>query len=312
MDQRSQRTDAESRWDTLDSWLDQLTALVQVLVGSESFKGNCKVNKGFLFLVSLGIVLIQKPDGFLRSQFILPVAKTYASFAEKSVLHPSLGPRNPPKGLYAMVLTAVERAMRAHMTGAFHAPGEFNHQITWNSMKDFYKILDQVHESHWAQALKFDDFDDTETPQSLGLSIAHYFVSYFVLHWLHEISYSPLSSPSSFDFACVSSSVVVSLSPFDLTDSARVTIVSYTFWLHSVPVPPNLYPPAPFSRLVLVSGSWLLSRLGVAKISFSLYSVKVREKIHTLYMASNTIYPRHNLRLVVQLCLQALRVVLSL
>ncbi|KAH8977283.1 hypothetical protein EDB86DRAFT_3092671 [Lactarius hatsudake] len=104
-----------------------------------------------------------KPDGFLRSQFILPVAKTYASFAEKSVLHPSLGPRNPPKGLYAMVLTAVERAMRAHMTGAFHAPGEFNHQITWNSMKDFYKILDQVRESHWAQALKFDDFDDTES-----------------------------------------------------------------------------------------------------------------------------------------------------
>ncbi|KAH8990664.1 hypothetical protein EDB86DRAFT_3080297 [Lactarius hatsudake] len=104
-----------------------------------------------------------KPDGFLRSQFILPVAKTYASFAEKSVLHPSLGPRNPPKGLYAMVLTAVERAMRAHMTGAFHAPGEFNHQITWNSMKDFYKILDQVRESHWAQALNFDDFDDTES-----------------------------------------------------------------------------------------------------------------------------------------------------
>ncbi|KAH9008157.1 hypothetical protein EDB83DRAFT_2681535 [Lactarius deliciosus] len=104
-----------------------------------------------------------KPDGFLCSQFILPVAKTYVNFAEKSVLHPSLGPRNPPKGLYAMVLTAVERAMRAHMTGAFHAPGDFNHQITWNSMKDFYKILDQVRESHWAQALKFDDFDDTES-----------------------------------------------------------------------------------------------------------------------------------------------------
>ncbi|KAH9013111.1 hypothetical protein EDB85DRAFT_2098465 [Lactarius pseudohatsudake] len=103
-----------------------------------------------------------KPDGFLRSQFILPVAKTYASFAEKSVLHPSLGPRNPPKGLYAMVLTAVERAMRAHMTGAFHAPGDFNHRITWNSMNDFYKILDQLRESHWAQALNFDDFDDTE------------------------------------------------------------------------------------------------------------------------------------------------------
>ncbi|KAH9178186.1 hypothetical protein EDB89DRAFT_1151070 [Lactarius sanguifluus] len=45
MDQRSQRTDTEFRWDALDSRLDQLTALLQVLVGSKSFKGNCKANK---------------------------------------------------------------------------------------------------------------------------------------------------------------------------------------------------------------------------------------------------------------------------
>ena len=31
------------------------------------------------------------------------------SFAEKSVLLPSLGPSNPPAGLYALILTAVSR-----------------------------------------------------------------------------------------------------------------------------------------------------------------------------------------------------------
>ncbi|KAH9168954.1 hypothetical protein EDB89DRAFT_1825933, partial [Lactarius sanguifluus] len=48
-----------------------------------------------------------KPDGFLRSQFILPVAKTYLGFALRSVLHPTLGAKSPPRGLYVMILTAV-------------------------------------------------------------------------------------------------------------------------------------------------------------------------------------------------------------
>ncbi|KAH9066943.1 hypothetical protein EDB83DRAFT_2519259 [Lactarius deliciosus] len=109
-----------------------------------------------------------RPDGFLRSQFILPVAETYMGFSAKSVLSPSLGPRNPPKGLYAIILTAVERAMRAHLTGTFRAPSDFNHQTTWNSMKDFYRILDQISESRWMQALNF-----TDSPQSLGPSIYH-------------------------------------------------------------------------------------------------------------------------------------------
>ncbi|KAH8977748.1 hypothetical protein EDB86DRAFT_3091503 [Lactarius hatsudake] len=85
-----------------------------------------------------------KPDGFLRSPFILPVAETYLGFASRSVLHPSLGPKSPPKGLYVMILTAVERAMRAHLTGRFNAPGDFNHRTSWNAMKDFDRILDQV------------------------------------------------------------------------------------------------------------------------------------------------------------------------
>ncbi|KAI9436717.1 hypothetical protein H4582DRAFT_1816412, partial [Lactarius indigo] len=102
----------------------------------------------------------KKPDGFLRSQFILPVAETYLSFASRSVLRPSLGPKSPPKGLYVMILTAVERAMRAHLTGGFNAPGDFNHRTTWNSMKDFDRILSQVSESRWAQALNFVAYDE--------------------------------------------------------------------------------------------------------------------------------------------------------
>ncbi|KAI9440159.1 hypothetical protein BJY52DRAFT_1195572 [Lactarius psammicola] len=98
-----------------------------------------------------------KPDGFLRSHFILPVAETYMGFASRSVLHPSLGSKNPPMGLYAMILTAVKCVMRAHLTGGFNVPGDFNHRTTWNSMNDFSRILDQVSEPRWAQALDFVD-----------------------------------------------------------------------------------------------------------------------------------------------------------
>ncbi|KAF8256688.1 hypothetical protein EI94DRAFT_1852452 [Lactarius quietus] len=47
-----------------------------------------------------------QPDGFLHSQFILPIAKQYLTFVAKSVYHPTLGPKNLPKGLYAIILTA--------------------------------------------------------------------------------------------------------------------------------------------------------------------------------------------------------------
>ncbi|KAH8977842.1 hypothetical protein EDB86DRAFT_3109076 [Lactarius hatsudake] len=79
--------------------------------------------------------------------FILPVAKTYLGFASRSVLHPTLGPKSPPRGLYVMILTAVERAMRAYLTGRFNAPGDFNHQTSWNAMKDFDRILDRPHKT---------------------------------------------------------------------------------------------------------------------------------------------------------------------
>ncbi|KAH9178032.1 hypothetical protein EDB89DRAFT_2064412 [Lactarius sanguifluus] len=112
-----------------------------------------------------------RPDGFLHSQFILPIAETYMGFSTKSVLAPSLGPRNPPKGLYAVILTAVERAMRAHITGAFHAPSDFNHRTMWNSMKDFFQILDQVSESRWTQALNFTGYNDAENSNHIDESL---------------------------------------------------------------------------------------------------------------------------------------------
>ncbi|KAF8266370.1 hypothetical protein EI94DRAFT_1803221 [Lactarius quietus] len=103
-----------------------------------------------------------KLKGFLWSQFILPIAKSYIGFAEKSVLHPSLGPNNPPKGLYALILTAVERAIRAYTTGVFNTPGDFNHQSTWRAMKDFYRMFEKTRPYHWEDVLTFDDHDDPE------------------------------------------------------------------------------------------------------------------------------------------------------
>ncbi|KAH9029570.1 hypothetical protein EDB85DRAFT_2147190 [Lactarius pseudohatsudake] len=122
-----------------------------------------------------------RPDGFLRSQFILPIAETYIGFSTKSVLSPSLGPRNPPKGLYAVILTVVERAMRAHITGAFHSPSDFNHRTMWNSMKDFFQILNQVSASRWTQALDFTGYDDTENPNHIDESLlSAYRINFYI------------------------------------------------------------------------------------------------------------------------------------
>ncbi|KAF8799561.1 hypothetical protein BYT27DRAFT_7120482, partial [Phlegmacium glaucopus] len=47
------------------------------------------------------------PGGFLKSQFIVPIAKQYLNYATSSALSPAIGQKNPPKGLYALILTAV-------------------------------------------------------------------------------------------------------------------------------------------------------------------------------------------------------------
>ena len=49
MDQHSQRINTEARWDAVDSRLDQVTGLLQLLIGAKSLKGGRKANKGFSF-----------------------------------------------------------------------------------------------------------------------------------------------------------------------------------------------------------------------------------------------------------------------
>jgi hypothetical protein len=39
------------------------------------------------------------------------MAKKYLHFAEKSVLKPEIGPKNPPKALYALILVAVRHSL---------------------------------------------------------------------------------------------------------------------------------------------------------------------------------------------------------
>jgi hypothetical protein len=53
------------------------------------------------------IMIYQPPDGFLQSEFIAPIAKQFLRYTKNSVLHPTLDARNPPKGLYALILIAV-------------------------------------------------------------------------------------------------------------------------------------------------------------------------------------------------------------
>ena len=50
--------------------------------------------------------------------------------------------------------------MRAHATGVFIAPGDFDHLSTWNAMEDFYRMLNPLHERYWVQALNFNSYDD--------------------------------------------------------------------------------------------------------------------------------------------------------
>ncbi|KAF8258695.1 hypothetical protein EI94DRAFT_1814782 [Lactarius quietus] len=105
-----------------------------------------------------------KPDGFLCSRFILPIARSYMSLAAKSALQPLLGPRNPPLGLYAMILTAVERAMRAYAKGVFNPSGDFNQRTSWPTMQTFYLGFDHVCDFQWAEALDFDKTENIESP----------------------------------------------------------------------------------------------------------------------------------------------------
>ena len=57
--------------------------------------------------------------------------------------------------------------MRAHSTGVFNAPGDFDQKTLWNPIRDFYKKISGVGEIHWAQALTFEDCAEFGVDESL-------------------------------------------------------------------------------------------------------------------------------------------------
>jgi len=64
------------------------------------------------------LTIYQPPDGFLQSEFIAPIAEQFLGYAKNSVLRPALDARNPPKGLYALILVAVRSPFLAFVTCA--------------------------------------------------------------------------------------------------------------------------------------------------------------------------------------------------
>ncbi|PPQ84739.1 hypothetical protein CVT26_014749, partial [Gymnopilus dilepis] len=103
-----------------------------------------------------------EPSRFLPSAFIAPVAKRYLSCASNSVLDPSISRKNPPKGLYASILTAVERVSAAHIKGTYIEPKQFNHDNSWRPMSFFFGHLDKVEEEEWKTILQFDGVDQDD------------------------------------------------------------------------------------------------------------------------------------------------------
>jgi hypothetical protein len=57
MDQHSQRIDTEARWDAVDSRLDQVTGLLQMLIGAKSSKRGRNTNAGNVFNPHLHLAL---------------------------------------------------------------------------------------------------------------------------------------------------------------------------------------------------------------------------------------------------------------
>ncbi|PPQ88864.1 hypothetical protein CVT25_009052 [Psilocybe cyanescens] len=103
------------------------------------------------------------PDGFLKSDFISPIAKQYLNFAKQSGLKPALDAKHASisftllDGLADANLIAnlVEQAFVAFWTGSYVTPKKFDHKECLSSMKDFLKHLNKVKEDQWRQILQF-------------------------------------------------------------------------------------------------------------------------------------------------------------
>jgi len=104
------------------------------------------------------------------------------NFTKNSVLDP-IDKKNPPEGLYALVLTAVcvnwffaSEFLFLYFNlkgwtrfccpphGCLYCPPHFNHENCWKPLEDFLENLDKIKESRWKTILQFhkiDDDDDT-------------------------------------------------------------------------------------------------------------------------------------------------------
>ncbi|KAF9471430.1 hypothetical protein BDN70DRAFT_571699 [Pholiota conissans] len=78
------------------------------------------------------------PDGLLESDFITPVAQKFPKYAANSAMQSPIDGENPPKGLYALILFAVERAFSAYISGSYKAPPQFTHDNYWQALKVFF------------------------------------------------------------------------------------------------------------------------------------------------------------------------------
>ncbi|KAH9980445.1 hypothetical protein BJV74DRAFT_887849 [Russula compacta] len=87
----------------------------------------------------------QAPDSFLQSQFIAPSAEQHLKYAKNSILYPLLDAKHPPKGLYALLLTAqVERAFTMFLSGMYIEPPLFAHKHYWRAIRVFLGHVERI------------------------------------------------------------------------------------------------------------------------------------------------------------------------
>ncbi|KAF8225294.1 hypothetical protein L208DRAFT_1306705 [Tricholoma matsutake] len=95
----------------------------------------------------------QAPDGFLQSQFIAPAAEQHLKYAKNSILYPPLDVKHPPKGLYTLLLIAVEWAFAAFLSGTYIEPQHFAHKHYWHMIRVFLGHIEHISERRWGLVL---------------------------------------------------------------------------------------------------------------------------------------------------------------
>ncbi|KAF8870788.1 hypothetical protein CPB84DRAFT_1855330 [Gymnopilus junonius] len=120
---------------------------------------DCKVKGG-----EVGYI---EPDGTFQSTIMTAIARKYIKHAEQSVFEPSISPKNPPKGLYALIAAAVERAFASHRKGVYKKPDPFSDDNNGAAIKFFKEKGDELGERCWKLVLD-DILKDHEDDASEG------------------------------------------------------------------------------------------------------------------------------------------------